>query len=325
MNIAIIGAGMAGASAAQHLQYLGHRVTVFDKSRGAGGRMSTRRGDGWSADHGAQYFTASDPDFQAAVAQWCAHGAAAPWTGRILAQRGETSEVSESVTRYVGVPEMKSPVQHLLQGLGPHFGHTVNGLRHDGRGWHLTTAEHGEWCTPFDAVALTLPLIQTQAFEAWLPAEWTQQWRDNVAMQPCWTLMAQWPAPLDWPFDGLFANDPMVDWLGCNSSKPGRAGMTSWTVQTTAAWSEDHLDDSAENVSKALLAWLATRGAPTPSGYTAHRWRYARSTGHASAPALWDTVTRVGVAGDWMCAGKVQGAWRSGRALAERIGATEQQ
>ena len=315
---------MAGASAAHHLQQLGHPVTVFDKSRGAGGRMSTRRGNGWTADHGAQYFTASDPDFQVAVAQWCAHGAAAPWTGRIRAQRAEALEVSESVTRYVGVPEMKSPVQHLLRGLQTHFSHTVNGLRRDTQGWHLSTAEHGEWATPFDGVALTLPLDQTQAFEALLPQAWTQQWRENVAMQPCWTLMAQWSDPLDWPFEGLFANDAMVDWLGCNSSKPGRSGMTSWTLQTTAAWSEEHLEDSAESVSEKLLAWIEARGAPAPSSHTVHRWRYARSTGLATAPALWDAATHLGVAGDWMCAGKVQGAWRSGRALAQRIVATAQ-
>jgi HlyD family secretion protein len=30
--------------------------------------MSTRRGDDWQCDHGAQYFTARDPDFRAEVA-----------------------------------------------------------------------------------------------------------------------------------------------------------------------------------------------------------------------------------------------------------------
>ena len=46
-HIAVIGAGMAGLSCARHLQEAGCRVTVFDKARGPGGRMSTRRGDGW--------------------------------------------------------------------------------------------------------------------------------------------------------------------------------------------------------------------------------------------------------------------------------------
>ncbi|MEF8717273.1 MAG: NAD(P)-binding protein [Candidatus Accumulibacter necessarius] len=45
------------------LQRAGLEVSLFDKSRGPGGRMSTRRGDDWQCDHGAQYFTARHPAF----------------------------------------------------------------------------------------------------------------------------------------------------------------------------------------------------------------------------------------------------------------------
>ena len=38
LSIAIIGAGIAGSGCAQSLHAAGHRVTVFDKSRGLGGR-----------------------------------------------------------------------------------------------------------------------------------------------------------------------------------------------------------------------------------------------------------------------------------------------
>ena len=42
-HIAIIGAGIAGVTAARTLLQAGHRVTLIEKSRGVGGRMSTRR------------------------------------------------------------------------------------------------------------------------------------------------------------------------------------------------------------------------------------------------------------------------------------------
>ena len=56
-HIAVIGAGIAGLSCATQLQEAGLKVSVFDKSRGPGGRMSTRRGDDWQCDHGAQYLS----------------------------------------------------------------------------------------------------------------------------------------------------------------------------------------------------------------------------------------------------------------------------
>ena len=57
LRVAVIGAGLAGLSCATALQAAGVVVRVYEKSRGPAGRMSTRRGDGWQCDHGAQYFT----------------------------------------------------------------------------------------------------------------------------------------------------------------------------------------------------------------------------------------------------------------------------
>ncbi|MDP8568368.1 FAD-dependent oxidoreductase [Methylophilus aquaticus] len=61
-NVAVIGAGMAGLACSQTLQQAGFLVTVFEKSRGPSGRVSTRAGEGWQCDHGAQYFTVSQPE-----------------------------------------------------------------------------------------------------------------------------------------------------------------------------------------------------------------------------------------------------------------------
>ena len=76
-RVAIIGAGIAGLSCATQLARHGCAVSVFDKSRGPAGRMSTRRGEGWQCDHGAQYFTARSPEFRAEVARWQAAGVSA--------------------------------------------------------------------------------------------------------------------------------------------------------------------------------------------------------------------------------------------------------
>ena len=71
MKIAIIGAGMAGLTCATRLSAAGHEVSVFDKGRGPGGRMASRRvehgGETFRFDHGAQYFTAREMAFQTQV------------------------------------------------------------------------------------------------------------------------------------------------------------------------------------------------------------------------------------------------------------------
>ena len=56
-KLAIIGSGLSGLTLANHLKDE-FDVTVFEKSRGVGGRLATRRVDTYAFDHGAQYFTA---------------------------------------------------------------------------------------------------------------------------------------------------------------------------------------------------------------------------------------------------------------------------
>lgn len=52
---------------ARTLLQAGHRVTVFEKAVGLGGRMATRDSAFGSFDHGNQHFTVRDPRFQLAL------------------------------------------------------------------------------------------------------------------------------------------------------------------------------------------------------------------------------------------------------------------
>ena len=52
-KIAIIGAGLSGLTAAHDLKEHAN-VTLYEKSRGVGGRLATRRAEPFSFDHGAQ-------------------------------------------------------------------------------------------------------------------------------------------------------------------------------------------------------------------------------------------------------------------------------
>ena len=104
-SIAIIGAGMAGLSCAVALARRGHKPVLFDKGRGPGGRMATRRADvnGTEVrfDHGAQYLTARDPRFVEAVEGWQSAGIVAPWPAA-----GEDA--------YVGTPAMNAPAWNVI-------------------------------------------------------------------------------------------------------------------------------------------------------------------------------------------------------------------
>ncbi|WP_374690365.1 FAD-dependent oxidoreductase [Accumulibacter sp.] len=117
-HLALIGAGIAGLSCATLLQQAGLEVSLFDKARGVGGRMSSRRGDGWQCDHGAQYFTARQPEFRAEVARWQRAGVAGQWQPRLWLFDGDAKAGREAtVERFVGTPAMTASARHLARTL----------------------------------------------------------------------------------------------------------------------------------------------------------------------------------------------------------------
>jgi renalase len=324
MNLAVIGAGLAGLSAARFLVEAGHQVTVFEKSRGPSGRMSTRRTDDWFADHGAQYFTARTPAFQAAVDQWVGQGVAAPWTGRMRALQSGALVVSESVVRYVGAPRMTSPAALWAADLSLCTEQTVVGLQRGPHGWQVQTKEEGDWPQLFNAVVLAIPSPQVLAFDGLLPSAWADRLR-AIVFRPCWAVMARYDQVPDTGFDGLFANDVTVSWVSWNHSKPGRSTTPIAVIHATADYTTRNLELPKEQVIRDLTGFLRQFDVPDPVEALAHRWLYALSDDSApassSAPpaCLWDPALGLGLCGDYLAGGRVEGAFVSGVDIAKQI------
>lgn len=307
-TIAIIGAGIAGAAAARRLHEAGRRVTVLDKGRAPGGRMATRRGpDDLRFDHGAQYFTARDPRFIARLEDWTARGVAAPWGG---------------AHRQVGTPGMAAPVRDLLDGLDVRCGRAVGRLVRDGRDWRLAEADGTALSdgAAFSAVLLTCPSPQSLALLD--GAGQALPGLAEVAYAPCWTLMlAHDGSPLP---GGPFREDrdpaAAIAWIAENGSKPGRDGSRTIVAHASPAWSRANLECGADDVAERLATALR---AIVPLGEirhrAAHRWRYAAVERAVGEACLFAPDAGLGFAGDGCLGPRVEFAYLSGLALAERV------
>jgi len=69
-----------------------------------------------------------------------------------------------------------------------------------------------------------------------------------------------------------------------------------------------------------LAAFERVVGVPglEPSASFVHRWGLARAPEPLAVGALFDAEARLGLGGDWAAGGRVEGAFTSGLALAER-------
>ncbi|WP_184405739.1 FAD-dependent oxidoreductase [Xanthomonas sp. 3075] len=316
--VAVIGAGLAGLACAQRLQAAGAAVTLFEQADTPGGRMRSCVGDGWQCDHGAQYFTARDPGFAAVVDAWIADGLAAAWPARVASWDGTDMRVSRSaLRRFVGVPDMAAPARALAADLNVRSGSSVRSLQRNGDTWQLEVS--GDATThAFDTVLLAVPAPLAAALLADL-ASTLATLAANARMQPAWAVVLRFDRPVDPGYDALFVNAGPLRWVARNSSKPGRVGAETWLLHATADWSQAHLDATPEAVIASVLPALAALGLPLPSSCNAYRWTVASTDPPLQIGCAWDARLSIGICGDWLAGGKVEGAWQSGVALAARI------
>ncbi len=331
-TVAVVGAGMAGAAVAHALALAGHSVHVFDKARGPGGRLATRRIEWVDAqgratitrlDHGAPGFTASHPAFQAFVNHARTAGRIADWTPR-LAPGGVPLDGGD--TMHVPVPDLPALCRHLLDGVPMSLAFAADALHRDPLGWQI----HGggvRHASTFDAVVLALPPAQAAPLLGPHRPDWARH-ASAAQMQPCWTLMGiahDAEAEPSWDL-ARPASGPLA-WVLRDDARPGRArvpGQAHWVAHARTGWSREHLEQPAAWVQQQLQVALSDcLGRLVDWQHcTVHRWRYALPPAQAAVPAAsfwWDDAQGLGVCGDFLGGNGVEGAWRSAQALSAAL------
>jgi len=325
MNIAIIGAGIAGLSCARYLKNIGVDLHVYEKSRNCSGRMSTRHHMQWSVDHGAQYFTARDPIFLKEVEEWMSNDVAAPWVPRLKVFDGKQWLNSHSTdTRFVGTPNMTAPGEYLAKNLNINFNQTINNVEHKNGNWIIYSQETGKIKKYFDFLIVAIPAAQAQILINNVNGENVKsvisKFSKSAEMKGCWTLMLKPISSLDIEMDAAFINNEIISWVCRNNSKPMRQNIETWIVHANPKWSQEFI-----NVDKNLAANLILQNANkigfnfSGAEYSVHRWRYASGYLLSTPKFHISLKQKIAFCGDWLHGGRVEGAWLSGRALAQEI------
>ncbi len=313
---------MAGVACAASLQQAGLDVEVFEKSRGLGGRIATRRRDAGSFDHGAQYVTARGTRFESLLRRLGEAGAVTEWRpqGQAIPQ---SAHGGLDQHWYIGTPGMSAMVKPLAKGLRIHRGTRIASINRPNGQWCMITAT-GETVGAFDAVAVTVPAPQASYLLAAHGSAFARI--ERAEMAPCWAAMMTFQGPIAGVDDVLRPGTGPVAWAARNSAKPGRDGDAeeAWVVHAGPAWSRDHLEEEAASVAQELLRVLGevVGGSLPQTGHlSAHRWRYALCETPLQTPCLIGDDGTLGAAGDWCLGARVEAAYDSGWALGTRLAA----
>ena len=327
-KIAIIGTGLAGLVCADRLSP-DFEISLFDKSRGMSGRLSTRRAQSgetvFAFDHGAQYFSARSVAFKNWLEPLEAKGHVRRWQPRIVTISATGSAPRPTSEKFVFSPSMNS-VGKVKFSVSAHkqlyLDTPVAAIDGAPGAWRLNCGE--SFFGPFEHVVLAVPAPQALAL---LPpnADFVGRVQD-VQMLGCHTLMLGYLPQKDIAADWhcAFFDDALLGFAAFNSRKPDRSGGTSLVVQTRHDWSQAHIEDEVEGVAELIAHRFKdlTGLSPAADGYyRLHRWRYASVEQPAGAKYLHDDALKLSAIGDWCLGGKVEDAFTSGYSLAKQLNA----
>lgn len=341
-QIAVVGAGMAGIACARTLAQAGHQVTLLEQGDAVGGRMTSQDTAFGTFDTGAQYFTVRDPRFATALS--ISPGASRRWSAnavRVLDALGRVVEAALPTREphWVGAPRMDSLLRHWaepLQAAGKLVLQTqVTRIERDAlnpRQWQLRTLgvnDSTHVYSGFDAVLLALPAAQAQPLlmQSLLSTPFVSA-LGSVQVAPCWTMMLAFPqavqpnlSHLGPQWNAALSTHHRIAWLARESSKPGRGAVERWTVQASAAWSEEHQHDDGPRVQAKLRKAFAevTGIRAEPAHAQVVLWRHAKTQTPLGAAYLWDRKTGLGLCGDWCLGHRVEDAFVSGLELALKV------
>ncbi len=323
--VIVVGAGMAGLTAARHLQEAGRSVQVLEANPRPGGRMETIRLDGSAADTGAQYFTAFTPQFQAQAHAWLAKGWIHLWSMG-LASGSLAPNQTQGQLRYIAEGGMGRLAERLAQGLEIHYDQAVVAVERDGDLWQVHT-QSGE---TFQAEALILtppvPLILEllQAGGVTLAAEDLAA-LSSVRYAPCIAGVFRFQGEVRIPPPGSIQRPAhAINWIADNRQK-GLSQEPVLTVHANPDYSRRYWEAPDLEIRETMLAALRGYLGPETQVVEAQivRWRHAlpespllQRAYTVSLPGEAPEGSGLVLGGDAFAGPRVEGAFLSGQAAA---------
>lgn len=333
LDIAIIGAGLAGLACAHPLQQLGYRVVVFDKARGMGGRATTRRLQDTCVDRGLPYLEEQGDRTRELIARLQAANSIELWGDRIytLPENRELARLPAKA-RYVQPQGMSAIAKFLAGDLDVRCNHRLTSLTPTTEGfWQLafdTTTER----IPAKAVVMAIPAAQAlNLLQPLTPTHLSPEFLhplQAVEFDPGIALAAGYSdssLQTNWPWQAVhIEQDPDLVWVIDERSKRKTTSQPVFIFHSTPAFARSYLDAADVNAAaEPLLSRAAQLLFPElkdPEWSLVHRWRYARPRRPLAMPCLATAQPLPLVCcGDWCLGDRVEDALQSGLAAAQHF------
>tara|TARA_B100000963_G_scaffold356256_2_gene376014 strand:+ start:522 stop:1499 length:978 start_codon:yes stop_codon:yes gene_type:complete len=321
-NIAVVGAGMAGITIASMVNGK-FNVDVFEKSKGVGGRMSTRKETPFIFDHGAQFFKIKTSDFKNYLSELFSQQIIQPWNFRLAYFDGlnlsKIKFIKDEDKFYVGVPNMDTIIKHLSKNCNVILNTKIERIIKENDKWNLYDQNKKSYGT-YDWVVLSLPA--RQSLELITEKISFYPLIEKIQMKGCFSLMVGMSKSLNLDYDAALIENEDIAWIAVNNSKPSRMNNYCLLINSSYEYASKNINTSKNKVLKHLLnvsSKFVNYDLLKSNMIKIHEWRYVEAKCTPKEDYFIDQKEKVAVCGDWFINSRVEGAFLSANQLFKEI------
>ena len=287
-DVIIVGAGLAGSYLARKLHLRGQNTLIIEKSKGVGGRLSTKPVGSGLADYGCQYLSPKTEELSTLIQEL--------ETKKII----KKSNLFENKSSYIAPYGMNKIPQYLSLGIKTLLNQKVESLKRKRGEWKIIT---DSFSLRSNALILTMPINQVTELLKLNDAELKEL--PTSKYKSFFTLTLQSENQINPQAVSSIKNAPWI----CNNLLKGIENKKNiYTINLTAEFSESLFILKKSEKDKILNNLLLNIGFENYSHLRLHFWKYAFSEDQNNTTNYFDKNKMLGICGDSFSVGQANGA-----------------
>ena len=318
-DIAVIGAGF---SAATLCYFIEKDLDFYEKSRGVGGRCSTRRVDNVGLfDHGLQYIKSQNKEFKKFLKDYSI------WKGNFKIFQNNQLIDDLDKERIIHENGNNSLVKNLFRNKNVIFNKELKSLEKKSDHFNLIFKDDTQ--ENYKTIIISAPF--QQAYN--LTKQFTEDYfsKFNFSMQPNLTLMIALNKGLKLNLSAIsFEDDDVLGFAANENTKKKdliNKDLELWTIQSSLKFAIKNIYEYRNNkqnlideILKSFSIKLKVDIKKDNIEYSdIHGWLYAYNQKVTAPNCYWDKDLRLGICGDWFSGGNAENAFTNAKQLAKLI------
>ena len=318
-SIAIIGAGFSAAT----LSYFVKKdLDFYEKSRGVGGRCSTRRVEEVGLfDHGLQYIKNPNSEFKKMLNDYSI------WQGNFKIYENNQLINDEDKERIINENGNNLLVKSLFKNKNVFVNKELKII--EKKTDHLQLTFKDDTQEQYKTVIITAPF--QQAYN--LTKQFTESYFStfNYSMQPNLTVMVAFNKSLKLDLSAIhFENDDVLGFAANENTKKKNLinkNLELWTIQSSLKYAIKNIREYRNNKQVLIVETLKSFSNKLKVNISKeqihysdiHGWLYAYNLNTAKSNCYWDSDLRLGICGDWFSGNNAESAFFNAKYLANLI------